>query len=49
MIKGGSGSPLLDSAADFVGLLHGGADGCSWFVSLPDICNALTDWGVLVT
>lgn len=49
MIKGGSGSPLLDSAADFVGLLHGGADGSSWFISLPDICNALTDWSVLVT
>uniref|UniRef100_A0A0E0KYF7 Peptidase S1 domain-containing protein n=1 Tax=Oryza punctata TaxID=4537 RepID=A0A0E0KYF7_ORYPU len=44
---GGSGAPLLDADANFTGVLHGGADGCSWFISLPDICQALTSWGIL--
>ncbi|KAL6908239.1 hypothetical protein ACP4OV_002409 [Aristida adscensionis] len=44
---GSSGAPLLDGSGDYSGLLHAGGKDCfSCFVSLHDILQCLTRWGI---
>lgn len=44
--SGSSGVALVDLEGDVLGLLHGGRGHCiSYFVSLGDLRDSLTDWG----
>uniref|UniRef100_A0A0E0KAM2 Peptidase S1 domain-containing protein n=1 Tax=Oryza punctata TaxID=4537 RepID=A0A0E0KAM2_ORYPU len=43
--QGSSGGPLLNGQAEVTGLLHGGNGSFSYFVSLHNLREVLTEWG----